>query len=165
MNLTDLKERYGDRRSVAVGAVVIIIVALGFGVWAVRRPHVRGPSGYVYVNELTGEFSVQPTDSIPPLLDASGQPTLVRAEVYTTGSSTEKKVAYYIKYTPEAKAVLGGTKNAVADPQSILAHGMLVRLPTAGSPWVIANSREGMAIEASEPTGPDVKPCSVVLPG
>ena len=168
MNFAGLKEKLSSNkgRTLLGAAMVVLIIACITHVALFLRPE-KSPanSGIYFADEETGEFSVQSLTAIPPLNNAAGRPTLVRACLYSTDGGKTKTVAYYAKYSDEAKAMM---EASAGDPSKystrLFQTGHLVRKPEPGSPWVSADSDAGRRILSSIPTGDNVTPCSVVPP-
>jgi hypothetical protein len=105
-----------------------------------------------YIDEDTGAESVLPITSVPPLLGATGKPTLVQAFKYSCDGGKTTKVAYLMKYTDAGKQYLESKKKN--QPFAFLGANTLVRSPDPGSPWVPQNSKEGaQVIVVNCPTG------------
>jgi hypothetical protein len=153
-------------RRAALGAVLVavILACLAFAFPYVWPRGANPVLGTYYVNEETGELSIQPLHAIPPLPDAAGQPVLVRACLYTADGGKTKSAAYYEKYSDAVQAMLAaGAQDPGKYDDRLFKSGRLVRLPEKGSPWVEADSDAGRKIIAGFPTGANITGCSVVL--
>jgi hypothetical protein len=121
-------------------AVVLLVVAGVAAYFAMRPKNVAGTQMAFYVDEETGQETVLPMAQFPPLLNASGKPTMVRVVKFSCDGGATVKVGYYEKYAPEAKAKLD--KND--DPSGNIAlKGLFVRSPEKDSPWVPQTSKAG----------------------
>lgn len=117
----------------------------------------RIPTKAYYVDDETGEESLQSINAIPPLLNKAGKPTLVREMCYrcTACSPTERRIGYLEKFTPEAQEKLNKMRRkarrtgADLNIDEIAATGFLVRSPAKGSPWVLAESEEGKKVTSN----------------
>lgn len=105
-----------------------------------------------FIDTSNWALLVRPKADVPPLIGATGKPTVVRAVFFTYTSCKNKKLLYLLKYTPTEQKILmrlqhhhGGDKSLFAiEMQTIL--GTLVRLPVKGSHWFLANSPTGQRI-------------------
>jgi len=96
-----------------------------------------------YIDEETGEESIQPMDAVPPLLNKNGKPTLVRVVKFTCDNNKTVTTAYYEKYTDRAKQEI---EQKGPSAQEANLRGLLVRAPEKGSPWVPQLSPQGNEI-------------------
>lgn len=109
------------------------------------------PTKMYYIDEETGEESLQPMDAIPPLLNKNGKPMLVRA-IYMRCSvcGGEKKLMFLEKFTPEGKIAMeklrADSKATDQDYLAVRMRGYLVKSPEKGSRWVLAESEPGWKI-------------------
>ena len=156
----------GRPRRVAACLSLVVVILVGGGLalatWrSIGRPPAQ-PEVY-FINEETGDLVLQSLTAVPPLPDAHGNPTLVRAVLYSLDGGKTKTAAYYEKYSDKAKQML---QAAATDPDSydtrVMEKGRLVRLPEKGAPWIPAESAEGRKILARLPEGDNVTYCSVV---
>ena len=152
------------RRTLLAVAMILVIVASCVFLYFYLQPHqTHLPIGIYYANEETGELSVQPVDAVPPLLDAAGNPVLVRTCMYSTDGGKTKTVAYYEKYSDAVKAMMAaGAQDPSKYDDRLFKAGLLVRLPAKDSPWVPADSQAGRKVIASFPQGPNITGCSLV---
>jgi hypothetical protein len=116
-----------------------------------------------YVDEATGQESVQPANLVPPLPGADGKPTVVRAVFFSADGGKTRYAAYYEKFTPEAKQ-MQETLSPERQKQlwQAIDVGDLVRSPAPGSPWVWFHSKEGERLRA--PVTAEGKPAMVCTP-
>jgi len=133
--------------SATLAAVPLVLAALLFGYSSVSPPEAKWPVAD-YIDEETGEQSLRRSDEVPPLQGKSGGFTVVRA-VYLTPSTQDKRfIGYFEKCTEEAKARAATARSAetgILSPNFTgLKGGILVRRPEKGSPWVNAESPEGV---------------------
>ncbi len=146
---------------ISILAAVIAIIAIAF---VVREliPHKPSFNMNVYFYDLaTHKLVVRSASDTPPLTGATGKPTLVKAFLYACGSCDNKYIAYLMKYTKQAQAAVKAMQSGqtpAAGPninpmqeEFILAQGMLVRSPDAGSKWVSANSAQGRQLMEPKP--------------
>jgi hypothetical protein len=118
--------------------LVLLAVFLRYYLWS--RPPGRvvplAVNAY-YVDEATGQESVQPANLVPPLPGADGKPTVVRAVFFSADGGQTRIAGYYEKYTPEAKALLENPARDMQDRALALTidAGHLIRSPAPGSPW------------------------------
>jgi len=131
---------------IAAGAVVltaILIYALG-----PFRGNPSVPTRAFYIDEATGEESIQPIASIPPLPGKDGKPTLVQVVKVSCDGGKNPRTVYYRKYAPQAKQKieeLRGTNDATKQTEmdDWMSRGEMLRDPAPGSPWVYALSDAG----------------------
>jgi hypothetical protein len=144
--------------------LVLLAVFLRYYLWS--RPPGRvvplAVNAY-YVDEATGQESVQPANLVPPLPGADGKPTVVRAVFLSTDGGQTRYAAYYEKFTPEAKQ-MQETLSPERQKQlwQAIDVGDLVRSPVAGSPWVWVHAKEGERLRA--PVTAEGKPALVCNP-
>lgn len=165
MSLEGLKESLAAKpRRTAVAAVLVVLIALAtwFAVGSFRKPTTVAPKGVYFAHEDTGELSIQPVGSMPPLRDAAGNPRIVRAVLYTTDGGKTKVCAYYEKYSDAAKAMFDQAATTGRIDNRLAENGLLVKLPEKDAPWVAAKAPEGEKVKANLPAG--AQECSVVLP-
>lgn len=146
----DLMRKYGlyIGGGLLLLAIVILLVQL-------RGGSSGGPVGDAgkafFVDEETGEQSVGAATDVPPLNNKAGKPTLVKGVFVTADGGSTKRLAYLMKYTPEAKAAIekAHQEKKLEDVMTsdLVSEGTLVRLPDKGAPWVKMSSREGAAID------------------
>ncbi len=167
---------------VTVGAVVVLILSLGYIVWS-SRGRSYGPRVIdVYFYDLnTNQLFTAKSDQIPPIETASGPvpgsgaPAGVRAYVFACNDCSDENdrfVGWLEMYTPEAKAVL--TQPPSESPEQaaeremrmyeMYESGQLIKAPEDRT-WARANTAEAVnvtqRIESKCPGGAP-KPC---LPG
>jgi hypothetical protein len=136
-----------------------LIVLAAIIVFATRSSTPGLPTRAFYIDEETGEESLQPATSVPPLNNKNGKPTLVQVMKFSCekpgkvrGSGANAKVGYYRKYTPEAKRSIEQPPTDIErteEAERLRTEGEFVRLPAPGSPWVRAISEEGERIVQS----------------
>lgn len=133
-----------NKFGVAIVAVALMTAGL---VWFFTRPKVeKAPEVKAFFMDVeTGEVTVRPITDTPPLENAAGKKTIVRAVFLTADGGQTKKLAYLMK-APEARAV-------GQDELPPGATDMLVRLPEPKSKWVRASSLEGAAVISHNPYG------------
>lgn len=166
---------------VTIGAVVILILSLGYIVFS-SRGRSSGPRVIdVYFYDLNAQklFTAK-SDAIPPIETESGPatggaPAGVRAYVFACndcGNENDRFIGWLEMYTPEAKALL--SQPAAETPEQaaeremrmyeVWENGQLIRAVEGGQ-WVRANSQEAINITSqieSKCPGGAPKPC---LPG
>jgi len=166
MLLEDLRTFAERHKYLAIaGAVFPFVLAVFVAVAYYGSPAPPSwPMAY-YQDEETGEVTIRPANEIPPLLGRSGRPTVVRV-VYLTASTVDKKfVGYFEKFTDEARARQTPTAagNGAISLVPFTMAGILIRRPEAGSPWVGADSPEGLkmieAIYRPKPDAPVLRSC------
>jgi hypothetical protein len=134
---------------VAAGLIVLAAIIT----FATRRggpPSV--PTRAYYIDDLTGEESIQSATAIPPLDNKDGKPNLVQVVKISCDGGRNPQVAYYRKYHPKAKQIIEqyqNDPNHIDEVERARSEGELVRLPQAGSPWVKAMSEEGEKVISS----------------
>ena len=145
------------RRGRWIAAAVIVVLAAALVWLQLRTP---GPPGKIlppspnalFVDEETGEESVQPASAIPPLRNPSEKPTLVRAACYSSDGGNTHLVAYYETYTPNAQALLeNATQEEKEQRWREIEQGHLVRLPAKNSPWYQFQSAAGEQVKITIP--------------
>jgi len=120
----------------------------------------QSPHAY-YIDEQTGEETVEPATAVPPLPNAEGKPTRVRAYFFSADGGKTRVAGYYEKYSAQAKTAIETLPPDQLDQQwQMIDLGHLVRRPAAGSPWVWVQSEEGQRIRAS----PSPDPSKPLLP-
>jgi hypothetical protein len=152
MSFDDVRQ-WANNHPVACAApiLLVIVVAIYAGVHRSGGPT---PVAYdlklYYYDEDSGETVIRTDKDIPPLLNAQGKRSLVRATYMTAGDSSQKTLVYLMKYTDEAKAALDEEVRKKGFLDALTARGYeggcLIRKPAPGSPWVPASSAEGLAI-------------------
>lgn len=167
---------------VTVGAVVILILSLGYIVWSSKSGGYGPRVIDVYYYDLnTNKLFTAKSDQIPPIETESGPvqgsnaPAGVRAYVFACNDCSDEAdrfIGWLEMYTPDAKAILSQppaeTPEQAAEREQrqyeVWESGQLVRAPD-GTTWARANTPEAMAvtskIEGKCPGGAP-KPC---LPG
>ena len=139
------------RAALGAASILVIVSAAWFAVSHLRAQPTSVAGKVYFIDENTGDISVQPATAIPPLRDARGNPTLVRAYFYSCGGGTEKQPAYYEKYSEQARNAME-TAGPELSPEAhqLIYNGRRVRRPVPGSPWIPANSPEGRSITRPE---------------
>jgi hypothetical protein len=142
-----------------------LIVLAGIILFATRK---KGPppipTRAFYVNEVTGEESIQSIDAIPPLNDKDGKPNHVQEIKISCDNGKTAQVAYYRKYHPKAKEIIEQYQtdpNHMDEVDRARSEGELVRLPKSGSPWVKSMSEEGEKVVNSIQCPPGKYPRAV----
>lgn len=134
--------------------VAVAVLALaGVVLFVSMRGGEKKPDSAFFIDEDTGVESTRPVTDVPPQNGAKGNPTIVKVYKYRVAGSTDVKVGYYIKFTPEMKAKM---EEAQVHPEKgtdlTPSSGMLVRKPDAGvKGWVAATSKEGQKIMEGDP--------------
>jgi|GEM_PF-3977572 len=140
------------------GVAIVALAILTAGVvWFFTRPRVeQAPVVKAFFMDVeTGEVTVRPITDMPPLENAAGKKTIVRAVMMSTDGGQTKKVAYLMK---------GIEPGAVGqDELPPGATDMLVRLPEPKSKWVRASTVEGAAVMSHNPFGEGTA-AEVVMP-
>ena len=102
-----------------------------------------------FVNETTLRPESHSPQEVPPLRGGS----VVIAVYYGFHNSSERKLGYLKKYTPQAKqsieeAISSTPSGHPVSPEIWIkyANDVLVRKPDPGSPWVLINSPEGKKV-------------------
>ena len=181
MAIADLREKINQNRNWSIGVISVLVVLaaiLGWRwFWPVRTA--GRPSSYYFYDLANGGLSTAPSNKLPPLIGATGKPTLVRAVMLTCTGCGDRKLAYLLKYTAAAKAarrLLNHPPGPSATPMQAtefaaqlsarklqMTEGTLVRLPAHGSPWMPALSPAGATLirNANECPGESfAKPCN-----
>jgi hypothetical protein len=141
-----------------VACSVIVVAAILFYLLYPRGPGAASKWAY-YVNDSTGAETKRLATEIPPTADNMVQEIKIRC-------GSKVKVAYYLKYIPEAHDKL--VELAQQTPTGTDAHqrrdefmkiedlkqqvrraGEQVRLPAPGSPWVMGDTQQGADIKNS----------------
>jgi len=157
-----LRNRLPSAEHTKVIALAVIIGAGILYLWSQLAPH---PLKCYFIDEVTGEVSVHPVTAVPPLANARGELTIVRATYFRSPDGTGRTLAYLRKNTPEANATVEAAPQGnlpAADPASeMVGVGYVIRLPAPGSPWVSPISAEGMRIieEAQKANGGHMQEC------
>ncbi len=138
--------------------VVVFALLAGFCVliWMQSMPVTAPPMQGFFFDESTGQSVVRNSDAVPPLPNAAGELTIVRAYYFTCGGVDQKWVGYLGKIDTAAQAQVAADLAArrgkvsamnMGPPNSFRDH-LLIRHPEKGSPWVHASSAEGQALIA-----------------
>lgn len=177
-NIRDALNR--NQAIISIIAVVFTILAI----WWILKSEFKSPyktnvNQYFY-DTSTQSLVVKPSTAIPPLIGKSGKRTVVRAYLFTCSSCSNKQIGYLQEYTPAARQALvtlqkmgnAGPNAGPGNPSGPSAannpfqlemtafQGSLVRLPAKGSPWMLANTPQGMQIMTPPPCAKGVlKPC------
>ncbi len=145
-------------KGISIAASVLIFVLMIISFWSFfHQPvtPVKSVSYAYFIDEETGKETYESITEIPPLKGYSGKSTLVRIIYYSCDGCKTRTAAYYEKYTPEAKSLLEQNQGKPLDQMTFsqVQDGHMVRSPASGSPWVKANSPEGMQAR-------QIMPCS-----
>ena len=154
-NLRNTANQHPLAAGIVIGGVLLAIVLYFY--LPARPPGVivRQAVHAYYVDEETGQETVQAANLVPPLSGPSGKPTVVRAVCFSSDGGKTKVTGYYETYTPEAKGLLEGSSSAVSLYAGLqIDKGHLVRKPNSGSPWVWINSDQGKRV-CARPVGAD----------
>jgi len=130
-------------------ASALVVLTLGFIIYQQLPTGLPDWPPAYFIDEETGVVTIQNADLIPPLPGKDGNLTVVKAIYLTSGTDDKKFLAYYEKYTEETREKVAKAKSSARGPLGILPgvrEGMLVRSPSAGSPWVLASSPEGVKL-------------------
>jgi hypothetical protein len=151
---------------IAIGAIVVAGIVAWFSMKSKTEGGAVSRNLAFYVDEETGEESVQAADAIPPLIGKSGKPTVVKAMKYTCDGGKTNKTYALMRYSPDVQERL---KNlSASDPvqdaeRAKLLGAYFVRSPEPNSRWVPAQSTEGLRI-GSIPMCPNGKPGEMAFP-
>ncbi len=144
--------------------VVIVLAGILWWVWhSIQTPApVSAASSYYFYDTSTRQVSVRPATELPPLKNAAGKRTVVRAVFITCTSCGNRQLGYLLKYTAAARSAkkyldnppgkgapqneIGQFASEVPTLKLQVANGTLIRLPKTGAHWVYAQSPQGTAI-------------------
>jgi hypothetical protein len=133
----------------AIGVTFTLACIAGAILLAVFHSRPHDEATFDFIDEETGKPSAEPITAVPPLMGASGKPTVVRAIYAGAQNSSGRKLLYLEKYRPDAKAYMEEYHRSGAKGPPNVPHpetAVYVRLPAAGSPWVTRDSAEGQRI-------------------
>lgn len=156
-NLRDTINRNSAVVSIVAVVVIIVVLALSIRSFLGGGSTTGVPSTAYFWDTSNGTLHTRPMTDYPPLIGATGKPTLVQAYFYTCGSCADKKLAYLQKYSPQAKAMLDKMIQSgkagkpqgfspMAEEAMMSQNSQLVRSPAKGSPWVPISSPQGQQI-------------------
>ena len=115
-----------------------------------------------FVDENTLAFEKRLATDVPPLTGKTGEPTVVIARCFTIDG--KRAIAWLQRYNEKSQRTLTEAQSLnllTADIAMSANNGLEVRLPTAGSSWVLASSPEGKAItKAPQQTDGNFAPMS-----
>jgi hypothetical protein len=145
--------------------IVVAILLLAGLLYFFLRPTNNSPAqpNVFYLDELTNEESVHAVTDIPPLIGKSGKPTLVKATKISCDGGKTSHIAFLEKFTPEAQEQLKKLPPESTQRIDVIRRGSLIRLPAAGSPWVLDASPQGQKIR-NQNACPEGKQTTLVLP-
>lgn len=163
---------------VTVGAVVILILSLGYIVWNSKGSSPPRVIDVYYYDLNTNKLFTAQSNQLPPIDTESGPvagsnaPAGVRAYVFACtdcGDEADRFIGWLEMYTPEVKALRSQpspqTPEEAAEreqrEEEVWENGKLVRAPD-GTTWARENTSEGMAITTkieSKCPGGMPKPC------
>ena len=149
-----LRESLNKHKGIAVGAVVVTVVAAGVLAWrSTAVPNATEAAAGVqafYSADDGASFFAAPADLIPPV-EWEGK-TACRAAVFTCDGGKTKFVGYLERYPPGAKKQLDAAQNALksggkgAGPSPMAASSLEVKKPGASNKWVARSGREAAAV-------------------
>ena len=148
----------------------MLCLVAAIGVYYYSSERTSGPvpeRKFYYIDEATGAESVHYGTEVPPLLNADGNPTIVRVMYYSGDGGATKCVGYYEKFDEDGKnAYLAYLKNPhggnAEQLERCMQNGRYLRAAAKDSPWVKADSPEANGIMNSIRTNGG--PFSMVLP-
>jgi hypothetical protein len=124
------------------------------------------PTHCYLVDEETGDQSTGPLGGFPPFPGKNGKLTVVGAMKYSCDNGKTVQTLYLFKYTDAAQAELNSLPGGpVGDLRrgELLQRGQLVRSPAPGSPWLEAQSADGISLMAPAQC-PNGNPAEMVYP-
>ena len=147
------------RQRILVSAALLLLAAAAAIFYAPSRTtHINLTSTF-FIDEETGEESIQSTKNVPPLLGKGGKPTIVQVFKFTCDHGKTIKTAYYLKYADSTKRSLEEARAANKTPDFDPTQGMFIRSPEKGSPWVHWGTPEASKVLSALdcPDGGDVE--------
>jgi hypothetical protein len=160
-NLSNLRQKMNEN---AMVVSIVLIVVIIVGLYLVLRsagvihPTLLPSKAYFVDLEDPNTPILLPPNELPPLIGKSGKPTVVGVLYYTCTDCKDKKPAYFMKYTEEAKAAVesmkksegSGTPPMGMPVAMVLEQGAYLCTPEglASDHWVQMRSSEGAQIMA-----------------
>jgi hypothetical protein len=144
----------------------ILLFALLYYVFVARKAgesKLGNPNYNFFVDEETGEESVHPNSELPPLIGASGKPTVVVAVKWACQDGSNVKTVYLQRYTPEALEKLRAMGPDDLNRSNVMTEGEQLRDPSPGSSWVSASSDAAAQLRTPQECA-DKKPMAAYYP-
>jgi len=130
-------EKFGVHIIGGVFVLALIVAVVNLRSSAIER-WVGDPSQAWFIDEETGEESVRSADEIPPLVGASGLPTVVQVVKFIADNESEPVTGYFVKYSEPVRRRADALPANVDESRrlEVLFPGQFIRSPAAGSQWV-----------------------------
>jgi hypothetical protein len=152
-----------NRFGIPIAILAVLIVAWQFRSYFQRPPVNIETQFAFYLDEDSGEESIQSVRELPPMGGAKGRPSVIRVIKITCDGGATSRPLYMLKYSDEALAELQYMKRDDPHRDELMKKGEMVRIPDPWTTWVPANSDEAAVIFA-RPNCPDGKPARLVEP-